>query len=63
MAISVRNHGMGPSSSNVEDMESCKTLEYKNILNSFSEKQKTYAIQPSDVCTAKRVIMAMAQLS
>ena len=40
MAISVRNHGMGPSSSNVEDMESCKTLEYKNIFNSFSEKKE-----------------------
>ena len=39
MAISVRNHGMGPSSSNVEDMESCKTLEYKNIFNSFSKKK------------------------
>ena len=26
MAISVRNHGMGPSSSNVDDIESCKTL-------------------------------------
>ena len=26
-------------------------------------KEETHSIQPSDVCTAKRVIMAMAQLS
>ena len=65
MAISVRNHGRGPSSSYVEDMEFCKTLQKQSYLKSPNTKllSNTHSIQPSDVCTAKSVIMAMAQLS
>ena len=38
MAISVRNHGMGPSSSNVDDIESCRTLAYKNRNDQLTNK-------------------------